>query len=170
MKIAHVRNAVHDRKFYFRKDVLPHRSRTPPRDKHGRVSRPGSPKLSETPSPVEDEYTLMTIDEIINGKTGAGGDDFIGLIPLIESYLNAVNVDVQTRCDLAKYLDLVSKRASGKLQTGAAWIREQVRSHPDYKFDSVVSERINYDLLKKVEALGNAEDGNYGENGRGLLD
>lgn len=92
----------------------------------------------------------MTINEIMNGSP----DGFVGLIPLIESYLDTVNVDVVTRCALARYLSLVGKRASGELQTGATWIREFVRSHPDYKKDSVISEKINYDLMKLVEKLG----------------
>jgi glutamate--cysteine ligase catalytic subunit len=92
----------------------------------------------------------MTINEVMNGISG----QFVGLIPLIESYLDTVNVDVVTRCELAGYLNLVSKRASGELQTGATWIREFVRSHPDYQMDSVVTERINYDLMKAVETLG----------------
>lgn len=37
----------------------------------------------------------------------------------------------------------------GKLKTAARFIREFVQNHPDYKQDSVVSESINYDLLKK---------------------
>lgn len=94
----------------------------------------------------------MSIDEIINGKTGEDG--FVGLIPLIESYLDTVNVDVETRCSLHRYLSLIGKRASGELQTGATWIREFVRSHPDYRKDSVVNEKINYDLMKIVEKLG----------------
>lgn len=33
--------------------------------------------------------------------------------------------------------------------TTARWIREFVTNHPEYKNDSVVSDRINYDLLKR---------------------
>jgi len=32
-------------------------------------------------------------------------------------------------------------------------MRNFVRSHPAYKFDSVVSEEINYDLLKEVDEM-----------------
>lgn len=34
--------------------------------------------------------------------------------------------------------------------TNAEWIRHFVRSHPDYKFDSVVTQSITYDLIKRV--------------------
>src|SRR5690606_10363664 len=130
-------NAVHEKKFYFRKNLFPARPVTPSRDEHGRISQPPSPSKAEEfararQEQIENEYTLLTIDEIINGSKASSDDDdggFIGLIPLIESYLNTVNVDVQTRCDLAHYLDLVSKRANGQLKTGATWIREFIRGH-----------------------------------------
>lgn len=41
----------------------------------------------------------------------------------------------------------------GELQTPATWMRDFVRSHPSYKFDSVVSQEINYDLLKAVDEM-----------------
>lgn len=161
METAHARNAVLEKKFYFRNDPLPPRpvktngasgTTTP-----AHASRPPSPV-----GPVEDEYSLMTIDEIINGQSrsqnpASDSGGFPGLIPLVESYLNSVNVDVETRCELARYLDLIQKRASGQLWTGAKWIRHFVRDHPDYKGDSVVSEGMCYDLVKAVEEIGRME-------------
>jgi glutamate--cysteine ligase catalytic subunit len=150
MATAHCRDAVLSKKFWFRKDLFP------PAPVSTRTSPIGSRAATRaaTPAPVEDEYQFMTIDEIMNGMPDG---DFVGLIPLINSYLDTVNVDVVTRCQLADYLSLVSKRASGELQTGATWIREFVRNHPEYKKDSVVGERINYDLMKAVEKLGRDE-------------
>lgn len=49
--------------------------------------------------------------------------------------------------------DLTLTPVLGELQTPATWIRDFVRSHPSYKFDSVVSQEINYDLLKAVDAM-----------------
>jgi glutamate--cysteine ligase catalytic subunit len=105
----------------------------------------------------------MTVDEIINGE---GPNGFAGLIPVVESYLDSVNVDVTTRCELARYLDLIRKRANGTLWTAAKWIRKFVDAHEDYKKDSVVSEKINHDLIGAVidiefEDLG----GNGGQRG-----
>jgi Glutamate-cysteine ligase len=37
--------------------------------------------------------------------------------------------------------------------TPATWIRKFVRTHPAYKFDSVVTQEINYDLLKAVDEM-----------------
>jgi glutamate--cysteine ligase catalytic subunit len=161
METAHARNAVLEKKFYFRNDPLPPRpikangasgTTTP-----AHASRPPSPV-----GPVEDEYSLMTIDEIINGQSqsqnpASDSGGFPGLIPLVESYLNSVNVDVETRCELARYLDLIQKRAAGQLWTGAKWIRHFVREHPDYEGDSVVGEGVCYDLVKAVEEIGRVE-------------
>jgi len=124
MGFAQKRGAVLTERFNFRKNLL---------DDDQTESATGA---------VEDEYELMTIDEIINGKQPT----FPGLIPLIHSYLDAVDVDVRTRCRLDRYLSLVSKRASGELITTATWIRQFVRGHPDYQHDSVISQQINYDL------------------------
>lgn len=154
METAHARNAVLERKFYFRKDPFPHRIPTP-------SSTANTPPSSPPLGPVEDEYELMTISDIINGSADGG---FPGLIPLVESYLNSVNVDVETRCALARYLDLIRKRADGTLWTGARWIREFVMSHPDYKHDSVVSSEICYDLVQAVREMTEKEgkDGSVG--------
>ena len=37
--------------------------------------------------------------------------------------------------------------------TTAAWIRKFVASHPDYKQDSVVSDKVTYDLISKIKLL-----------------
>lgn len=52
------------------------------------------------------------------------------------------------------YLDLIVKRASGELKTAASWMRDFVRSHPDYEHDSVVPESTAYDLLKRCHDVG----------------
>ena len=106
----------------------------------------------------------MTIDEIINGSLSTDSA-FPGLIPLVESYLNSVNIDVETRCELARYLDLIRKRANGTLMTPAKWIRTFVTDHKEYQHDSVVTTGITYDLVKAVEQITEFEG--KGENGIG---
>ncbi|RHZ45899.1 glutamate--cysteine ligase [Aspergillus thermomutatus] len=168
METAHARNAVLDRKFYFRKDPF---SRRVPRQSQRSTSASeassatssafNTPPPSPPLGPVDLEYDLMTIDDIVNGSADGS---FPGLIPLVESYLNSVNVDVETRCSLATYLDLIRKRANGTLWTGARWIREFVSSHPAYEQDSVVSQEICYDLVKAVDemAVKEGRDGSVG--------
>lgn len=38
---------------------------------------------------------------------------FPGLIPILNSYLESMEVDVDTRCSILNYLKLIKKRASG---------------------------------------------------------
>ena len=172
METAHARNAVLERKFYFRKDPFPKRL-----TKNAQQSSNSSALSSTTSSafntpppspplgPVETEYELMSISDIINGCPDGS---FPGLIPLVETYLNSVNVDVETRCSLASYLDLIRKRADGTLWTGARWIREFVAKHPNYQQDSVVSDEICYDLVKAVEEM-TVKEGRHGTVGWELL-
>lgn len=165
MERAHGLDAVLKDKFYFRKNPFPLR---PSRGNTGfgdDSSRPGSamPSRQPSPGPVEDEYDEMTVNEIINGSPDG---DFPGLIPIVESYLDSINVDVQTRCELATYLDLIGKRASGELDTTARWIRNFVDAHPEYKHDSVVDEKITHDLIGSVIRIGERESA--GRNFAGL--
>lgn len=172
METAHARNAVHDRRFYFRKDPFPRRvPRQHLQSSHGSEFSSGTSSAVNTPppspplGPVETEYDLMTLADIVNGSADGS---FPGLIPLVESYLDSVNVDVETRCSLATYLDLIRKRADGTLWTGARWIREFVASHPGYRHDSVVSEEICYDLVKAVDEMA-VKEGRNGTVGWELL-
>lgn len=167
METAHRKDAVLEQKFWFRKNPFPTRAPRP-YSSNGTYTNGASTHGTSTPSilsrpptptgPVEDEYCLMNIDEIMNGtkqdprstSENDHGHNFPGLIPLVESYLDSMNVDVTTRCELASYLELIKKRASGTLWTAAKWIREFVREHEHYKEDSVVDDRINHDLIKAV--------------------
>ena len=43
------------------------------------------------------------------------------------------------------------------MQTTAKWMREFVRSHPKYQQDSVVTQEINYDLMKMIDKIQKGE-------------
>ena len=45
----------------------------------------------------------------------------------------------------------------GEIKTAARWTRDFIMKHPDYKFDSVVSELINYDLLRTFDEITNGK-------------
>ncbi|AEO62432.1 uncharacterized protein THITE_2125101 [Thermothielavioides terrestris NRRL 8126] len=195
METAHARDAVLSRRFYFRRNPFPTSSSRTARSSS--ASGASTPVVSRPPTPtgpVEDEYRLMSVNEIINGSayaratasysnlqpadSAAAGstsasspeqqqkqaqagdendDDFPGLIPLVESYLDSVNVDVATRCRLAAYLDLIRRRASGELWTAARWIRHFVARHPAYRRDSAVGEAVARDLVAAVVQIGQCE-------------
>uniref|UniRef100_A0A0B7A460 Glutamate--cysteine ligase n=1 Tax=Arion vulgaris TaxID=1028688 RepID=A0A0B7A460_9EUPU len=139
MKTAFKRDAVINDKFYFRKDVLT--EWTPPECAQQCGGLAGC-------SDVEGEYELMTIQEIFYGK-----GDFPGLLPLISLYMDSMEIDVDSRCTITQYLMLIGQRASGVLDTSAKWMRNYVMNHEEYKHDSVVSESIAYDLLKRITEI-----------------
>lgn len=175
MQRAQKRDAVHSQRFYFRKDVFPLSSRV-----SSVVSSPGSvspmdgtpnglnghapskekklrncyPKFPDPDDhinfgPVDEEYVEMSIDEIMNGK----GADFPGLLSLVYAYLETLDIDKTSRDRIEQYLDLIRGKSNGSLQTTATWIRNFVRNHPSYKYDSVVSQEINYDLMRSVDEI-----------------
>ena len=87
----------------------------------------------------ENSFEEMTMSEImVTGK----GDYFPGLIPLVFAYLDHIKCDEITKKRLTDYLNFIEMRAVGKVVTPATWIRNFVRSHKAYKFDSVVNEEI----------------------------
>lgn len=135
MQTSQKRGAVLTEKFWFKKNI--HGSKDPTANNH-----------NEQSNGLDAEYELMTIDQIINGK-----GSFPGLVPLINSYLGSMDVDADTHCTIQQYLKLIQKRASGELLTTASWIRKEITEHEEYKHDSVVSERICYDLLKKAKDI-----------------
>lgn len=144
-------------------------------------SRAASPELSEPLGPIDEEYGEFTINEIINGD----GKDFPGLMGVVKVYLDSLKMDIATRKELDNSLELIRRRADGmsillslfrtifffvsltynapfdtfvgSLITTATWMRNFVRSHPAYKFDSVVSQEINYDLIRAVDEIERGE-------------
>jgi hypothetical protein len=139
MKRAQRRDAVREGRFFFRKNVFQNRGRGSngfgPHSRASSVNSASTPRANspEQPGPVEDEYTEMTMDEIFNGtaplrQEDGDGDDcngassgdeqpqFPGLLGLVQSYINSLNVDLETKCALDRYLDLVRRRANGELE------------------------------------------------------
>ncbi|CCL99089.1 uncharacterized protein FIBRA_01103 [Fibroporia radiculosa] len=171
MSRAQKRDAVHSQKFFFRKDVFPPSgsSRSSSACSSGSSSPVDGPDVVRRkekklrncfpsvpppedghPSrPVEDEYEEMTMEEIMFGKCPG----FPGLFGLVYAYLDTLDITEDERCKLDEYLDLIKHRTNGSLKTAATWLRDFVRSHPSYKFDSVVSQEINYDLMIAVDEL-----------------
>ncbi|KAH9485562.1 Glutamate--cysteine ligase [Psilocybe cubensis] len=169
MRRAQLRDASVSNKFFFRKDIYTNTSSTSSTASSSGGSSPidGMPKKKEKKMkncfpprpqpengfthrfPVEEEYEEMTMNEIMNGK----GVDFPGLLPLINAYLDTLDIELGDMVKIRRYLDLVRRRSDGTLLTPATWIRNFVKSHPDYKKDSVVSQEINYDLLKAVDEI-----------------
>jgi hypothetical protein len=62
-------------------------------------------------------------------------------------YLDAIECDKETRVLLDSYLELIAARASGKLMTLAAFMRQYVVSHRAYQQDSRVPMATTCDLM-----------------------
>ncbi|KAI0730334.1 glutamate-cysteine ligase catalytic subunit [Fomitopsis betulina] len=181
MARAQQRNALHTQKFFFRKDVFPPGGSSRPGSRcsscsSSAASTPLSSPVDGTPrkervlrncwpdvprpqngtqaKPVEEEYEEVSLQDIMFGKEC---DAFPGLLGLVYAYLDTLDIEEGERVKLERYLDLIKRRTDGTLKTAATWIREFVRSHPDYKFDSVVSQEINYDLLLAADQLERGE-------------
>jgi glutamate--cysteine ligase catalytic subunit len=139
MDRAETRDAVLGEKFWFRTSLLPAEV------KAGVGCCNGGDKAA-TPGPWE----LMTVHEILMGK----GDYYPGLIPLCRTYLDFIGCDSVTHAKVDTYLGFLADRASGKIKTGAAWIRDFVLNHPEYKQDSRVPHSVAYDLLMRCKHVG----------------
>lgn len=99
---------------------------------------------------------LMTIDEIMNGQEGETGHG-LGLVPLIKDYIRDTNAfNPGCIAKIEAYLALVSSRARGSTLTSARWQRNFVRSHPQYREDSLVGQAIAYDLLRAQTEISRA--------------
>ena len=95
MKRATHRDAVNSQQFFFRQQVLP-------------TTEDLSAEQRGDSPPSEQEYLPMSIDAIVNGQEG-----FYGLVPLVRMYVDSVDMDVDTRCTVLRYLSFISKKASG---------------------------------------------------------
>ncbi|KAI9004403.1 glutamate-cysteine ligase-domain-containing protein [Hyaloraphidium curvatum] len=166
MEAAHARSAASEGRFWFRRNIFGQ----PPQRKESATPyvspsllpsiAPGIPDpegYTTLPAPDdEDRYTSMTIDDILNGNAELG---FPGLVPLVRGYVNGrADIDADTRKALFRYVDYISAKASGKLVTTATWIRQFVAAHPDYKRDSLVSQKVNYDLMCFVKRVGEEDE------------
>lgn len=168
MKMAQKRDAVRQGMFYFRKDIckgIPASILTtwwsiitaflltyyfPFVSHEGGNVVDGCGSAQNGTGTDTEEYTLMSIDTIINGKVIASLPGthslplcsvlleltkhvscwlcsliqegvFPGLIPILNSYLENMEVDVDTRCTILNYLKLIKKRASGMFDTFRHW-------------------------------------------------
>jgi hypothetical protein len=95
----------------------------------------------------------LSLDEILNGRAATG---VVGLLERARTVLDAEGCSGEERQRLETYLDFIGQRAAGALKTPAAWIREFVTSHPEYKADSVVSEAICHDLMRRCAEIASS--------------
>lgn len=179
METAHMRNAARSQVFYFRKNLFKSSDGSNFLCEGGHIHNaslvggqaecvdidnfcPQSDGDSNSSDSDSEPYEVMTLDEIFNGKPlcrngRQEGFQFAGLIPLMRGYVDALEMDTNTRSRLRTYLDFISDKASGNLCTNAEYIRNFIRQHPDYKGDSVVSDETCYDLMMRLQGITSGE-------------
>jgi glutamate--cysteine ligase catalytic subunit len=174
---AKAKDAVLRERFFFRRNVAPHTSLHPnaadagARAAEARTQTP-SQEQQETPEePVPCIVEEMSLREILLGRdepstkdvplslaasapsSAAAAAAFPGLIPLIFAYLDAIQCDQETRDMVDHYLRFIAARATGEAMTGAAWQRNFVLRHPEYRGDGIVTQAIAFDLLQAIERV-----------------
>ena len=82
----------------------------------GEVPRP---EKNDVFGKIEDEYDEFTLNEISNGK----GDQFPGLLSLVRSYLETLEVEASELLRIREYLDLIEQRSNGKLVIAVVILR-----------------------------------------------
>ena len=169
MRRAQRRDALRTERFWFSQSLMPPCStcesatnapKSPKSRPVGAATR--EPKSPECPARKLDREKVahlfgagevgpaeLSILEILTGK-----GSFRGLCPMIMAYLDYIGTDSITLRTVTTYLDFIVARAAGELLTPASWMRKFIRSHPDYKFDSVVSPRIAADLMATCHRIG----------------
>jgi len=145
MERAHHRNAILSEKFYFRKNIIGQNYKV-------NELKKTHFKSNSTIYPAEKEQlTEMTIAEILGGKPEIG---YHGIFPLLLELINEDKKSTELEKELTKgYLQFLLARAKGIYRTGAQYIRDYVRNHPKYEYDSIINEKINYDLLKHLDGI-----------------
>lgn len=55
-----------------------------------------------------------------------------------------MEVDTDTHCTIQQYLKLISRRASGQIDTTASWIRRFIKEHPAYKYEIIKDNLVEF--------------------------
>ena len=141
---AHKRDAVLNERFYFRKNIVQSDYKSLDLEKTGYL------KSSMKIHAEKEEVVEMTLAEILEGKADI---EYKGILPLLIELINESEGDAKDKEQIKGYLNFLLKRAKGIYKTGAKYISDFVRVHNEYKFNSIVTEKINYELLRNLEEI-----------------
>lgn len=166
MKRAHYRDALLEQKFWFKTSIFPNGSSSLDDYKTNDLesnnfakSKTDQANRLQHPEEIKELY----IWQILGGDPDAGFPK--GLIYLFNEYMEVQGWSAEHKAETNKYLDFLLDKARGNLPTAARWIRNFVQSHPDYKKDSVVSEKTSCDLIRLLREANGPDS----EVARGLL-
>jgi Glutamate-cysteine ligase len=78
---------------------------------------------------------------------------YVSLLPIVERNMDAINTESDVKEKTHCYLAWIRERANAKSWTPSGWTRDFVHFRPEYTMNSVVSERLCHDLLRKTSQL-----------------
>ncbi|EUT86564.1 hypothetical protein PFAG_02433 [Plasmodium falciparum Santa Lucia] len=122
---ASKREALTKEKFYFRKDL--------------------------SYDTLNNEFEEKSIYDIFFNETN-------GLFFLCYKYVDELfkegllNQSAKNKID--EYIEFVKQRCSGKICTGAMYLRNFILNHPAYEKNSYINSKINYDICKLIADIG----------------
>ena len=96
----------------------------------------------------------LTVEEIL---CGCERYEYKGLLWMMEDYISKYVNQESDRDYYRKHLEFVKLRSNGSLMTDARYVRNFVLNHRDYKGDSIVSDKIMYDLTNHVLDIQNGK-------------
>jgi len=101
----------------------------------------------------KEDLVELSLNEIINGTPDI--PCFPGISSCITNYLEALGCDKEMTSQLFPYIDLINQRSSGKLPTTARWIRNYVKSRPEYSAENPnISNEIANSLIQLCDDVG----------------
>ena len=106
-------------------------------------------KLFSGAETEKSQVDLMSIDTIINGNSTG----FVGLSCLVNEFVKTQNISHKTSKKIQSYIDHIGNISSGKTPTIAQKMRVFVKNHKDYKQDSKLNDKINFDMMKSLWKL-----------------
>lgn len=104
--------------------------------------------------PDNGKIVELTTNEIFNGSAE---HEWLGYIPMVKQFIaEDYGKEGSTNERLNDYLTLISGRASGEIKTIARVLRELVMDHPEYQNDSIINDKINYDICNFAQQVSSA--------------
>ncbi|SOV14137.1 gamma-glutamylcysteine synthetase [Plasmodium gaboni] len=122
---ASKREALIKEKFYFRKDL--------------------------NYDTLNNEYEEKSIYDIFfNEKNGL----FFLCYKYIDELFKEGLLNQSAKNKIDEYIEFVKQRCSGKIYTGAMYLRNFILNHPAYEKNSYINSKINYDICKLIADIG----------------
>lgn len=100
----------------------------------------------------KEEYHELYIHEILEGKQSI---NFKGIMPLIEEFMAEKKYSKDQVGQIRMFLSFVMERAKGEIITGAKYMRDFILNHPAYENDSIVSNKVAFDLMSSIVNMNN---------------